>query len=87
MVESSEIQEESNMGDIGKSLLSIKNSQDQEQSGYTGQNRDGEKGRSPTSAEEEKSGPKSFILYKYRHFELTIYCFATMINQITWISL
>ena len=35
-----------------------------------------------------KDAPKEeYILYGYRHFELTIYCFASMCNQITWISL
>ena len=28
-----------------------------------------------------------YILYGYRHFELTLYCFAAMMNQMTWISL
>ena len=35
-----------------------------------------------------KDAPKEeYILYGYRHFELTIYCLASMCNQITWISL
>ena len=29
----------------------------------------------------------TYKLYGYRHFELTIFCFACMCNQITWISL
>lgn len=28
-----------------------------------------------------------YVLYKYRFFNLALYCFAAMINQIAWISL
>ena len=30
---------------------------------------------------------QEFILYGYRKFELALYCFAAMSNQMTWISL
>lgn len=29
----------------------------------------------------------NYVLYKYRFFNLALYCFAAAINQIAWISL
>ena len=44
-------------------------------------------GESFNGVKNKDSVASEYILYGYRHFELTLYCFAAMANQMTWISL